>query len=368
MAKSKTSSLPPSSEVHKQLLTEIRSTAEPLPAKSLAKLLVAPCRITEKQLAPILDEYVAAGTLHVFPAKTAKGKPRYWDRDAAAISRAAALEAMQHADEPCTARELISRLVVPLKFTEGALTEILNEYVSAGTLYDFPPKSAKSKPRYWNRHPLEFGRLAILKTLDAKGPQTEANLKKATRGFSEVQFRQSLRDAIATGDVWRHPPLGKSNQELFGRRPPSPDPYLRDVGEQLTTIVARLIAARVSPDDLRRALVQIYEAAGVPFVAIAASSRETAAASSVFPVDLIGLMRRIEPGADRGALVGSRDLRRAARLGKPEFDRAVLELARQGRLSLHRHDYATSLSPTERDELVTDGDGTYYVGMAVRPS
>ena len=79
------------------------------------------------------------------------------------------------------------------------------------------------------------------------------------------------------------------------------------------------------------------------------------------------VMKRIEPGAERGALVGARELRRAVRLPKPDFDHAVLELARQGQLSLHRHDYATSLTPQERDELVTDGDGTFYVGMALRP-
>jgi hypothetical protein len=53
-------------------------------------------------------------------------------------------------------------------------------------------------------------------------------------------------------------------------------------------------------------------------------------------------------------------------LEKQLFDRAVLELARQGRLSLHRHDFPSSLSPAERDELVTDGAGAYYVGMALR--
>jgi hypothetical protein len=83
-------------------------------------------------------------------------------------------------------------------------------------------------------------------------------------------------------------------------------------------------------------------------------------------VDLLALIRRIEPGAERGALVVSRDLRRAARLEKETFDRTVLDLARQGRLSLHRHDYPASLTAAERDDLVTDGAGTYYVGVALR--
>ncbi len=77
-------------------------------------------------------------------------------------------------------------------------------------------------------------------------------------------------------------------------------------------------------------------------------------------------MRRIEPGADRGALIGARDLRRAARLEKQAFDQAVLDLARQGRLSLHRHDYPASLSPAEREDLVADGAGAFYVGLALR--
>ena len=59
-------------------------------------------------------------------------------------------------------------------------------------------------------------------------------------------------------------------------------------------------------------------------------------------------------------------LRRAARLDKAHFDAAVLDLSRQGRVSLHRHDYPASLTPQERDELVTDGAGTYYVGLALR--
>ncbi|MEY3226139.1 MAG: hypothetical protein RLZZ536_758, partial [Planctomycetota bacterium] len=33
---------------------------------------------------------------------------------------------------------------------------------------------------------------------------------------------------------------------------------------------------------------------------------------------------------------------------------------------LHRHDFASSLSVVERDELVTDGEGQYFVGMALR--
>lgn len=93
-------------------------------------------------------------------------------------------------------------------------------------------------------------------------------------------------------------------------------------------------------------------------------------------------IRDIEPGADRGALVGCSELRREfPRTPKAEFDRAVCDLARAGVLCLHRHDYVTSLTPQERDEMVwcstdpaTDTwskqscPGAFFVGVALRQS
>jgi hypothetical protein len=359
MAGKKKAPLLPSPEARAEVLTVIRSTAEPLAANQLAKLLPAPHKIAVGALAPILDEYVAAGTLRSYPPKSAKSKPRYWDRDARAIGRAAALEAMQNVDAPVTAKELLRRLVVPLKLTELELTQLLDGAVTERKLHAIPPATSKGKPRFWKSDALTFGRLEILKALDEKGLQRESALKKAAKGLSDGDFRQLIQTAIAAGEIWRHPPLAKTKKELLGCKPPSPEPYLRDVEGQLAKVVAQLLAANVPKDQLRRALVQLMEATGISFGSAAPCPADSS-------VDLVSLMRRIEPRADRGALVGSRDLRRAANLEKLPFDRAVLELARQGRLSLHRHDYATSLSPAERDELVTDGAGTYYVGMALR--
>ncbi len=195
MARIKTPPLPPSAEACEHLLEVIRTSVGPLPANSLARLLVAPFKITNRQLAPILDDYVAAGRLHVFPPKTAKGKPRYWDRDS-----------------------------------------------------------------------VEFGRQAIISVIELKGPQTETQLKKAAKGLSEAQFQQILNRALAAGDVWRHPPLGKSKKELFGRRAPSPEPYLQDVGHQLTTIVTRLTEAKVSPTDLRACWCNSSKRPGFPSI------------------------------------------------------------------------------------------------------
>ncbi len=111
--------------------------------------------------------------------------------------------------------------------------------------------------------------------------------------------------------------------------------------------------------------MQLVESTGISFGSTATSLANGGVACAT-DMDLLALMRQIEPGADNGALVPARNLRRAAQLDKRDFDGRVLDLARAGRLTLHRHDFATGLSTTERDELVCDGAGTFYVGMALR--
>ena len=363
MATKQKTLLPTSPEAREQVLAAIRGSATPLTARELRALLAPPHQLPEREIASILEESVAAGVLRALPPKTAKGKPRYWDRDPREVSRNLALEVVKGAERPVTAKELVRRLPIPLKFTEPEWGEILDRYVSENKLHAIPPATAKGKRRYWGRDALEFGRVEFLNALDAKGPQTETQLRRALKLFSDAQFQQIKDRAIGAREIWRYPAIGKVKKELFGRNPPSPEPYLHDLGQQLAKIVPELLAADFAQDELRRTLVQLIESAGVQLTGQRAAD---GAPPPAVPVDLIALMRRIEPGADRGALVVSRDLRRAARLEKQAFDRIVLELAREGRLSLHRHDFAASLSQAERDDLVTDGIGTYYVGMALR--
>ena len=75
------------------------------------------------------------------------------------------------------------------------------------------------------------------------------------------------------------------------------------------------------------------------------------------------------PAAANGAPVSLRELRRSMdfqNVSKSAFDRAVLRLADEGKVALHRHDFPTGLSIEERSELVSDGTGDLYVGIALR--
>ena len=191
------------------------------------------------------------------------------------------------------------------------------------------------------------------KTIHNKGPQPIAKLKTAAKGLSDPQFKQAFQNLIEAGRIREHPPVGKSRTSKFGTEPPECGPYLRDVGTTLTKIVRQLIEAGVDRNALARTIWVRLDEMGLPLPATPSAPIVTEPAQNGEP-DLLMLMHQIEPGAERGALVTSRELRRAANLEKQHFDQLVLDLARRGRLMLHRHDHASGLSAAERDELVTD--------------
>ena len=67
-------------------------------------------------------------------------------------------------------------------------------------------------------------------------------------------------------------------------------------------------------------------------------------------------------------LISIGDVRKASGLPKAVFDAVALRLAGERAIVLHEHDFPASLSPTQRAELVEDGKGRAFVGMALPPT
>jgi hypothetical protein len=67
-----------------------------------------------------------------------------------------------------------------------------------------------------------------------------------------------------------------------------------------------------------------------------------------------------------GALLSVREVRARAGLPKAVFDALALNFASKNLVTLHHHDFPTSLSVTERAQLIEDDKGTFYIGIALR--
>ncbi len=74
----------------------------------------------------------------------------------------------------------------------------------------------------------------------------------------------------------------------------------------------------------------------------------------------------VQPAAGQEAIVLITDLRAAVNLPKETFDMAVLVLADRDILILHRHVHVDRLSKSEREALVLDQWGNYYMGVVLR--
>lgn len=384
MAKSKKAQTLPTPEARGKLLQVVRSNVEPLPAAALAKQVPPPDQVSAAIAVSYLDAAVASGELFFYPPKTARGKPRYWDRDLAALTQQAVSQAALQFAQPFTVKDIVKYLkglATPIKLTDADVLPVLNNAMAAGSLFPIPAATTKSQPRYWHKDVTEFGRQLLEMLVERKGPQPQAALVKALKGFHQEQINSVLQSALGQRVLWRHPACGKIKKELLGLSPPSPALYLKEIGPLLSKVVGVLLHADVPPAAVRRSLVEMIEATGISLGSTSGpAAAQVSASAPVAPdlparesgnderrlgVDLISLIRKIEPGADRGALVGASELRRVARLEKQVFDRAILELARNQRLTLHRHDYPASLSEHAREELVFDGTNTYYVGFAL---
>jgi hypothetical protein len=82
---------------------------------------------------------------------------------------------------------------------------------------------------------------------------------------------------------------------------------------------------------------------------------------------VLNALRQLEQESPPGALLSVRELRARSDLDKPSFDRAALELAGQGRVSLHAHDHVGALEESERRALIEDVRGVHYIGIASIP-
>jgi hypothetical protein len=373
-------------EQRQGVLQALGTVPAPETAADLFKRLTAVPGLKRPQVEEVLVQGVADGTVFAYPGATAKGKARFWHQDRDTWLRVPLRDVLAAANEPLTAALLAKQLTLGVKLGEADLQPLLDRLCQAGEVHRHPPATAKGKPRFATRSPAEFIPPAIVRLLTTKGGLPLAKIVAALKGHEPGLVQQVVEQLRRERRLFLHPGVGKSAPPLYKTTPVAPLEFLTDVRAALLKVVPTLQGAGVSVEDLRRAFVQLAGEVGIPLGATvlggnpspnhqptAASPGSPPAAPAVSgspardaPVDLVALMKQLNPGAELGTLIGVGELRRRAGLTKEEFDRAALALAKAGRVSLHEHDFPGSLTAERRDELITDGAGRYYVGLALR--
>jgi hypothetical protein len=258
-----------------------------------------------------------------------------------------AVESLRRSDRPLTGREILKSIPPPSRVKPDALEELLNQ---DPRVIRWPARTRSAPGRYWTRRPEELLD-SLLADLGADAALTVVDLqKKAGRhlaGFSADQRRALVESRVtalaAAQKLYLHPPPGRARPK-YSAKPAQASAYVAKLQKEVDALAAKLAPAGITreqildalrgerpPDDLPRRIAEFLKA---------------------------------KPGG-----IGVGQLREELGLSpaeKASFDRAVISLYRQRRVYLDQHDYPLGLNEAARKELVSDGEGHYFVVIGLR--
>jgi hypothetical protein len=334
-------------ELRSAVKSVLQESQAPKSIPQIRKELAGAFRLSSKDLGALLDKMTTQGQAFSWPQK------KFWDRDPASAMPSLILAFMTRS--PVASESKIkASLKLPLEMVEAAL----NELVDTGKLYLWRPGKT---PYFCLSEPRKTALETILKALAAgplTGKELVASVRKKLPGYQAMGLKEHL---FYSKRFYEHPKYGKVKIR-YGLEPPEPGPYLGKAVQEIMTVQRLLAPFQISLEAINDALSRelgLEPKKGGP----AKDQSKAETASHEAEALLLKTITRLQPPGQRRALVSIRELRRSVGLAKSVFDGIVLSLAIQGRVALHHHDFPSSLSPEEREELVRDEQGIYYVGI-----
>jgi hypothetical protein len=319
-------------------------------ASQIRKDLTGSFHISLKDTTATLDRMAAEGEIFLWPGK------RFWIRSPQHEASRLILELL--AGSPFrTAGKLKSALRLPLE----VITPALDQLVAEGRVHIWQPGKTAM---YCLFEPQGAARESILRalqieTLDEKG--LIGRIRTRFPGYTAGLLREHLQPLLLSGQVLEHPKYGKAKCR-YGSVPPDPSIYLEKAVSEIEAVHRVLAASGVSLERIFQALSRSLGLSGETSTVTRERPDGKKVSAETENLVLQGIIR-LQPLGQRRALVSIRELRRSLNMVKRDFDRAVFSLALKGRVALHHHDFPASLRPSEREEMVQDEQGNYYVGI-----
>ncbi|MBA4394293.1 MAG: hypothetical protein C0407_12150 [Desulfobacca sp.] len=271
------------------------------------------------------------------------------------------LKILSQQDQPQTAKDFRKQLAASFKIPEDRLLELLTNLVVLRNVFEWPAKGKGAK-RFWKEPPSpEFISQKIVQSLSDK-PLTSLELKKVLSkqlfGLPQKAVDPVIHSLLLRGTIIQHPKIVGLKAKL-GQRPPDPKPYLHKVLKELDQVAKMLAPSQVSREEIHQALLGLIGASGHRVVSLGEPKTVD------FEEQILSKMIEVEPQAPYGALVSLRNVRRALDLEKGLFDLTIIGLAKKGRIVLHQHSFPRGLAEEERNALVDDQKGHWYVGAVI---
>src|SRR5262249_614512 len=262
------------------------------------------------------------------------------------------LRALRRSSQPLTFTDLEKAIPRSAMKSKKELPQILNQMVNAGQIRSHKARSSI----YWLPSLEDQASARILKAL-SEAPLTQTDLKSKLRsllsGWPQPKRDEMLDLLLKEKRVYKVSPLTGKIELLSARPELTPRDYVRMA---LQMAVAKLKPMGFTAEQVFNTAQELLQ-------------RELTSDKPCGDWDQTVLERMIQLklAVANGAPISLTELRHSLpseTSGKPTFDRAVLRMAEQGTVVLHRHDYPESLSRRERDALVSDERGNYFIGVS----
>jgi hypothetical protein len=258
------------------------------------------------------------------------------------------LQAIDSADAPITASALGKR---PGIGTSARVKLLLAGDIASGRVFNW------GKTAYWNLDPETVARQRVLAAAGRECLRL-SDLKKSVSGETPKLTATAVQSAI--------------------RKLISEDRLLPK--EAKTSNVSGIIDLQHPEPYLHRKITAILKSVGIErsanrIAALLAPEIEASAAASDEPSpDVQDVAEKIFAAMNRAAFAAGttvtfhvlRQRPELAHIPKKIFDEAALLLQQDRRALLNPHGYAGSISIQEKEQLVTDGFGNYYVSIYAR--
>ncbi|MGH8487372.1 MAG: hypothetical protein ACREXS_00465, partial [Gammaproteobacteria bacterium] len=291
---------------------------------------------------------------------------------------AAILSLLAASPDPLPVSKLKAGLRKPHDLPAEELVALVAGHLRLGTVFRYAPLRGEGF-RYWDRDRGHYLDTLIERELRAAALPIHTLRSRVARRLgdaSETELRERIEGLLRVGRLHELPRAPGSRSARLSARPPDPKAYL-------SVMVQRLVQA-VEEESLK------LEACGLTRSAVYAAARalleesvlygrpapdgvsphvDSAVAEQDLEHQILEQLRRLSADLRHGGLVSTRELRGTRPRFAYEhaaFDRALLRLAKDGRVWLFRHDFPASLTESERKAMVTDGRGNYYNGISFK--
>ncbi|WP_028324023.1 hypothetical protein [Desulfatirhabdium butyrativorans] len=287
-------------------------------------------------------------------------------------------KAILKANEPLDIDRILSDIPVAFRVDAGTAMKLLDQLTQSGKIFSWKPKSRSKAPRFWKVGDIQHCRQDILSLIGPK-PLTDRELQKKLRSrlfglpaaMVQSVVKHSLSGLIAEKRLFRHPPLRARMLPRYGASPVDPAPYLKRLRSEFERVMKLFQNSGIEAADILKTLARsidpgLLETIGINVLIPGPASapieegppRKTL---SDWCDQVLQVIDTRFPGAKNSLPIWLPELRGYAGLAKPEFDRAIVQLARSGKLHLDRHNHPGSLDEKSREPFVQDEAGVSYV-------